>query len=162
QAAPAFFERLAQINTRTAQRRGQSEENACEQSGDEGEGQHAAIYANILQARDVARIEKPQPVKAPDGHHHAERAAKYPKHHAFGQKLAHYAPAISTKGCANRYLLFTYCRARKQQICDVGARYEQYATDRAKQDKQRRANVADYLFEQWPDAVTEAAAGRIG
>ena len=114
QAAPAFFERLVQAHPRPTKRRNQTEEHPSEQRRRKCEGQHPAVDADVLQARNVPRIQPRSPsrlqMRSPN-----DRAAHHRQHHALGQKLPYHAHGQRREPCES-HLLFTADRARKQQI----------------------------------------------
>ena len=90
-----------------------------------------------------------------------QRAAAQREQNAFGQKLTDDAPRTGAQRGADRNFFLAGHGARQQQIGHVGAGDQQDAGDRAEQDQQGAARVADHLLLQRDDAESQAAIGRI-
>ena len=77
-----------------------------------------------------------------------ERAAQPGKQKALGQELPDDAAAAGAHRGAQCDFLSAGRSAREEKIRDVGVRDQQHADDRAKQDIQRGAHIADHVFTQ--------------
>src|ERR1700730_10963058 len=90
-AAPAGLERRVQVNLHRAEGRRDSENDAGENRDAEGKRQHRAVDMDLVEARDVARVDGAHDAEGPGRDGEAERAASHAEQNAFGEELPHHA-----------------------------------------------------------------------
>ena len=73
------------------------------------------------------------------------------EHQALREQLPRDAPPARAERGMNRQLLLPSLGAHQEQVGDVGARDQQHDADRAEQDPEHLADVADDVLRQRPD-----------
>ena len=126
----------------------ETEEQASQQRDHEREEQDDAVDLDFVEARQTVGRRPHQQRQAAARDRDAEHAAEQPERDAFRQQRARDLAAAGAKRRADGKLLVPALRAHETQIRDVRARDEQHHPDRAEQDPQHLADIADGVLDQ--------------
>ena len=136
-------QRLDQVRPRDLERRRGAEEQACDQRHGQREQHHARVHADLGDARDDQLAQRQQRAGQHDPEDDPERAAGQAEQGGLGEQLPRNPRAACAERCPNRDLTLPRRRAGQQQVGDVRERDQQQDPDRAEQQVERRAGVAD-------------------
>ena len=128
----------------------ESENDTGGERDEQGETEDRGVELNRADARNVLRDGLDQSFGSPLREKQPEPAAQTGEEHALGQELPDDAHAAGAHRGAQRDFLSASRGAREQKVRDVGVRNQQHADDRAEQDIQGGADVADHVFPQRP------------
>ena len=156
-AASAGFERAVEVDADRRQGGGEAEEDAGGYRNQECKGEHGAVDADFLEARDVARVHAADDEEAGLGHQQAENAAEDSDQDAFGEELADEAGPAGAEGGADGDFFLASGGAGEQEVGDVGAGDEQHEADRAEQHEHGAADIAYDHFLDADDGHAEGA-----
>src|SRR5262249_41389321 len=106
-ALPTFFQRLAQIEPRSFNRRNQSEHNAGNHRQANCETKHGPIDGGPANVNQFGRAEREQCTRAPNSEQQTEPSAEESQYHALGKQLAHNPPAAGSESRAQCDLALT-------------------------------------------------------
>jgi hypothetical protein len=112
------------------ERRRQPEEEAASDAHDSGEEKHAEIDADLVEARNVARTEPHEEIRAPEREDHAQRAARSRQQEALGHELPRQTEASRPERGPDRHLLAAGGGAGEQEVGDVRRRDQKHERDR--------------------------------
>src|SRR5262249_13501298 len=161
-SAPALLDRRRQIQSGRAQRWRQAEQNSGQHRDDDGESQHAPIYAEVDFGGQKARVpvcQRRERALAPEREDDAERAAQRREQDALGQQLPDQTSPPGADRKPHADLRPSQRRARQQQVRHVGAGDQQYERDDAEQPVDR-GRIALATLHQ-PRAPRSRAQSRI-
>ncbi len=154
-------QRFVEVDLRRGQGREQAEEDAAHQRGAEREGEHRAVDAHLLRARQIARSGREQQIDSPECEQHAQRAAEQGEEEALDQHLPHQPRPAGAQRRAHRQLALPRGRARQDEVSHVGAGHQENQHHRAEEHPERQPHAADHLIEQRHDDHLVARVGRI-
>ncbi len=139
----AFFQALREVATAGFERGSQAEKYCGENCGDEGESENGAAYVYFIEARKALWAELLQEFHAGIGEKNSSDAAGEREDQAFGEELAEQAGASGAERGANGDLALASGIAREKKAGDIGASNQENQGDRADEDHECRAHVAD-------------------
>src|SRR5262245_58562986 len=152
-ALRALFHGFLQFDPRALPRRSKTKNDRRRQRKEQREAERRQVERDLTHAREVRRQQSRQGVHAPPRQQQTEQAAGQSERQIFRQQLSQHPPARRAQSGAHRQLAPPRRRPRQQQVGDVGARDQQHAADRAEQQPERSARVADQVSLQRDDAV---------
>jgi hypothetical protein len=120
-SAAAFTQRALEVAARHPGRGEQPEEQARADGEDEGEREHDAVDAGLLDARNARRARRDERLDRERRQRHAEGAAGEAQDEALRDELAREAAARGAEGRADRQLPGAARAAGQEHVRDVGA-----------------------------------------
>jgi hypothetical protein len=143
-AAAGLLERLVQLRGERAPGRDDPERQPGHDGERRGHPEHDDVDPHLLDARHARRQRRQERLQPEVAEQHAGDGAQQRQQHALGQQLAQHARAAGPEREPHGDLALPVGGAREQQVRDVRARDQQHEGDRAQQQHQRGAHVADH------------------
>ena len=141
--APALTNAGAEANARVLEDRNGSEEDAGENGDGESKEEGKAVDADFVDARDAGRGDGYEDAQSGKGKAQADEAAEQTENEAFEEEFAGDAVGTGAKCRADGEFLTAAFDADEEQVGDVGAGDKQDESDRAHEDPEHAADIAD-------------------
>src|SRR5271163_325188 len=154
-------ERRRQIKAACEPRGGKPEDGSGGDRDHDGKRQHTPADGYVIEARQAFGNKLQQEFPGAEENRKTGDAAKHEEQQALGEELTNEAHSCGSQCLANRHLASARAGASQQQIGDVDAAYQQDQADRAKEQDERLANVADKSLGQGSEVESPFGLGRI-
>ena len=144
-AARAVLQRRRHVRARVLDDRDRAKQQAGADRDRQREQQHDRIERDLVQPRQLRRLQVDEQLDAAVGERGADGAADQRDDQRLRHQLPGHAPGFGAEREADRQLLLPRLGAHQEQVGDVRARDQQHEADRAEQNPQHRADVADHI-----------------
>src|SRR5580658_1511135 len=160
--ATAFLpERRVQIDAAGEPRGGKPEDGSGGNRDNDGKRQDAPADGYVIEARQAFGNKLQQEFAGAEENRETGDAAKNEEQQALSEELTNEARSCGSQCLANRHLASSRAGAGKQQIGDIDATDQQHQADRAEQQNERLANLADKRLGQGSEVDSPRALRRI-
>ncbi len=153
--AAAHAKRRAELRTGVLEDRNRPEEQCRDERDRQRVKKRRHIDRDRIEPRNVRRRKRRQQAQRAVCEGQAEDAASHSEHEALEHQLARNLGAARTERGPNRQLLLSTLGANEQQVRDIRARDEQDDCERAHEDPEHLADVADELVFERPERGRE-------
>ena len=143
--ASAGVERGPQRAASDPPRRHQGDGDGASNCGDSCDSEDTLVDGDVARPRDPGRVQRGEQPHDDGGDRDAASSADSGQQQRFHEQQAEKAGARCAERRADRELLRARVRVRQQQVCHVRARDQQDRADGENQDKECRADPAEYL-----------------
>jgi hypothetical protein len=141
-----------QVRRRVLDDREEAEQDAGHEGRRQREGEDDGVEADLVQARQVRRLQGHEQPEEAVSEAEAEDAAEQAQRHALQQQLARDPSASGAERHAHGELLLPPLHAHQQEVRHVRAGDEQHEADRAHQHPEHVADVAHEVLLEGPQA----------
>src|SRR4029077_14881667 len=139
-------ERRIQIEAAREPRRSKPEDDSGGDRDDDGKRQHAPANGYFIEVRQAFGNKLQKEFPGAEENRKTGDAAKHEEQQALGEELTNEARSCGSQCLANRHLASSRAGASEQQIGDIDAADQQDQADRAEQQNEGLADVADHGF----------------
>ena len=136
---------IADVGACRLQRRTETDEQADDHRGQQGEQEHASVHADVRHARQPVGHETQQQIDAPQAGQEPGGAAGEGEHPSLGEHARHHPPAGRAECALHGDLALTRHRADQQQVRGVRDGDQHHEADAGHQHQQRRPHGGDEI-----------------